>query len=133
MMGPLGLLAPHPGVSYLFPEAQSAHSGVLSPKLSQIHPSAPPSELPGSLWNIANGSAITGGYSFGSGPAWSSSLGETVLKIDNKIKKITSALLKELDQFARAGIKEELASLDPLLRNIKMPDLDATGPGNIEM
>ncbi|KIK54561.1 hypothetical protein GYMLUDRAFT_177111 [Collybiopsis luxurians FD-317 M1] len=132
MMGPLGLLAPHPGVSYLFSEAQSAHSSVMSPKLSQVHQSEPSSEFYGSLWNIANGGAMAGGYSFGSGPAWSSSLGETVLKIDNKIKKITSTLLKELDQFARAGIKEELASLDPLLRNIKMPDLDATGPGNFE-
>ncbi|KAF5379914.1 hypothetical protein D9757_007197 [Collybiopsis confluens] len=132
MMGPLGLLAPHPGVSYLFPEAQSVHSSVLSPKLSQTHQPDPSSELYSSLWNIANGGAITGGYNFGSGPAWSPSLGETVLKIDNKIKKITSALLKELDQFARIGIKEELASLDPLLRNIKMPDLDSTGPGNFE-
>jgi hypothetical protein len=55
-----------------------------------------------------------------------------VLKIDNKFKKITSTLLKELDQFARTGIKEELASLDPLLRNIKMPDLDAAGLSNFD-
>jgi hypothetical protein len=34
-------------------------------------------------------------------------------------QKITSLLLKELDGFARNGIKDELASLDPLLRNIK--------------
>lgn len=27
-------------------------------------------------------------------------------------------LLKELDDFARANIKDELASLDPLLRNV---------------
>lgn len=33
-------------------------------------------------------------------------------------QKITSTLLKELDAFARNGIKDELASLDPLLRNI---------------
>lgn len=31
------------------------------------------------------------------------------------LKKITSSLLKELDVFARNGIKDELASLDPLL------------------
>lgn len=33
-----------------------------------------------------------------------------------------STLLKELDQFARNGIKDELASLDPLLRNIDVSD-----------
>ena len=37
-------------------------------------------------------------------------------------QKITSLLLKELDIFARNGIKDELASLDPLLRNIKVDD-----------
>jgi hypothetical protein len=38
-----------------------------------------------------------------------------VLKIDGKLKKITSSLLKDLDTLARNGIKSELASLDPLL------------------
>lgn len=33
-------------------------------------------------------------------------------------QKITSALLKELDTVARNGIKDELASLDPLLRGV---------------
>lgn len=33
-------------------------------------------------------------------------------------QKIISGLLKELDAFARNGIKDELASLDPLLRNM---------------
>lgn len=33
-----------------------------------------------------------------------------------------STLLKELDQFARNGIKDELASLDPLLRNVAVSD-----------
>jgi hypothetical protein len=37
-------------------------------------------------------------------------------------QKITSLLLKELDTFARNGIKDELASLDPLLRNIRVDD-----------
>ncbi len=35
---------------------------------------------------------------------------------------MTSTLLKELDNLARNGIKDELASLDPLLRNIKVPE-----------
>jgi hypothetical protein len=37
-------------------------------------------------------------------------------------QKITSTLLKELDAFARNGIKDELASLDPLLRNVAVAD-----------
>lgn len=93
-MGPLGLLIPHPGVSYLFADGpQSAFSGTLSPSLSQhSYPNSnPPDELraSGSLWSIANGGLpATGGFSFGAGPlpAWSSSLGELVLKIDNKFK-----------------------------------------------
>ncbi|KAF9072871.1 hypothetical protein BDP27DRAFT_1319546 [Rhodocollybia butyracea] len=130
MMGPLGLLVPHPGVSYLFSDAQSAYSSIMSP--SQQTYLSSDAELHGNLWSIANGGASTGSFSFGATPAWSSSLGELVLRVDNKFKKITSILLKELDQFARAGIKEELASLDPLLRNIKMPDLDAAALGNFE-
>jgi hypothetical protein len=42
------------------------------------------------------------------------------------LQKITSGLLKDLDEFARNGIKDELASLDPLLRNISISD-DAYG------
>ncbi|KAG6328155.1 hypothetical protein ID866_10934 [Astraeus odoratus] len=45
-----------------------------------------------------------------------------VLKVDAKFKKITSTLLKELDAVARNGIKDELASLDPLLRNVAGPE-----------
>lgn len=40
----------------------------------------------------------------------------------NCVQKITSVLLKELDAFARNGIKDELASLDPLLRNVAVAD-----------
>ena len=36
----------------------------------------------------------------------------------NTPQKITSILLKELDAVARNGIKDELASLDPLLRGV---------------
>ena len=34
------------------------------------------------------------------------------------LQKIISTLLKDLDVFARNSIKDELASLDPLLRNV---------------
>ncbi|KAJ6606396.1 hypothetical protein DFH09DRAFT_7569 [Mycena vulgaris] len=128
MMGPLGLLAPHPGVSYLFsPETgpygtpqhgqgQSSSNPQLSsnPNLSGYESDA------GSLWGIANVS--TGGQMSSPPVTWTAGLGEMVLKIDGKFKKITTVLLKELDQFARNGIKDELASLDPLLRNINVPE-----------
>ncbi|THV07973.1 hypothetical protein K435DRAFT_642484 [Dendrothele bispora CBS 962.96] len=158
MMGPLGLLAPHPGVSYLFTDGPaSAHPSnyqnfIGSPNLSSTQtPSgfASETDLSNSLWGIANGSgtstAIAGSFVFNGigvggsglngmpsghgGQGWSSAYVDMVLKIDNKFKRITSLLLKELDSFARSGIKEELASLDPLLRNIKMPDLDGFGGG----
>ncbi|KAJ7491220.1 hypothetical protein FB451DRAFT_634661 [Mycena latifolia] len=128
MMGPLGLLAPHPGVSYLFsPEAgpygtQQQGQGQFSsnPRLSS-NPHLPGSDADaGSLWGIAN---VSAGGNMSSPPAtWTAGLGEMVLKIDGKFKKITTVLLKELDQFARNGIKDELASLDPLLRNINVPE-----------
>lgn len=38
-------------------------------------------------------------------------------------------LLKELDQFARNAIKDELSSLDPVLRNLKIPEDGGGGFG----
>lgn len=37
-------------------------------------------------------------------------------------QKLIGQLLKELDTLARNSIKDELASLDPLLRNRALPD-----------
>ncbi|KAF9265803.1 hypothetical protein L218DRAFT_859286 [Marasmius fiardii PR-910] len=165
MMGPLGLLAPHPGVSYLFspdpvpPQTaglgspNSNISGFRGSALSNAGSPVPvpaqtafiadlengygygaggdqglPSSLSASLYEIANGGPTHyHGQGTGGNTGWSPTLNEMVLKIDSKFKKITSLLLKELDGFARAGIKDELASLDPLLRNIKMPDFDFEG------
>ncbi|KAK7049407.1 hypothetical protein VNI00_006008 [Paramarasmius palmivorus] len=141
MMGPLGLLAPLPGVTYLFNDSQVQNT-IGSPNPNMAYRNASPIPAPaqtaflsefesasmgaGSLWEIANGGPAPHGG--GAATGWSPTFGEMVLKIDSKFKKIiTSPLLKELDQFARTGIKEELASLDPLLRNIKMPDLDFEG------
>ncbi|KAK7035773.1 hypothetical protein R3P38DRAFT_605685 [Favolaschia claudopus] len=126
MMGPLGLLAPHPGVSYLFENnpygGQATGSFSSNPTLSSTSnlPSIDFDSQSGSLWSIANVSM--GGHMSAAPTAWTAGLGELVLKIDGKFKKITTVLLKELDQFARNGIKDELASLDPLLRNINIPD-----------
>ncbi|EJF62652.1 hypothetical protein DICSQDRAFT_57843 [Dichomitus squalens LYAD-421 SS1] len=111
MMGPLGLLSPHPGVSYLFSGAEAASVN----------------DGDSSLWGIAHASTLgsaTGPHAvYGGGPgspppSWTSTLGDTVRQIDNKLKKLIATLLKELDDCARAGIKDELASLDPLLRHV---------------
>ncbi|EPS98589.1 hypothetical protein FOMPIDRAFT_1148732 [Fomitopsis schrenkii] len=120
MMGPLGLLSPHPGVSYLFAgaDAASTHEGEASLwGIAHASGSGTPAALGGNGGNVLYGGAL------GSPPpSWSSSLGDTVKQIDSKLKKIIAMLLKELDDFARANIKDELASLDPLLRNVAVPE-----------
>ena len=45
-----------------------------------------------------------------------------ILLLTGESQKITSNLLKELDNLARNGIKDELASLDPLLRNLTVSE-----------
>jgi len=108
MMGPLGLLSPHPGVSYLFSgtDAASSHDG------------------DSSLWGIAHANGIAG-YSGSLGsppPSWNTAMSDTIRQIDSRLKKLIAMLLKELDDCARQGIRDELASLDPLLRNVAVPD-----------
>ncbi|KAF8520152.1 hypothetical protein BU17DRAFT_47038 [Hysterangium stoloniferum] len=103
MMGPLGLLSPHPG-------GADAEGGDAS------------------LWGIVSGNPHNGNTLGNSPSLWTAAMGEMFVKIDGKFKescsyKITSTLLKELDQFARNGIKDELASLDPLLRNVAVSDM----------
>ncbi|OCH85224.1 hypothetical protein OBBRIDRAFT_821607, partial [Obba rivulosa] len=106
MTGPLGLLSPHPGVSYLFSGADT-----------------PTQEGDGSLWGIANanGGAFAGALS-SPPPSWNAALGDMVRQIDGKLKKLIATLLKELDDCARTGIKDELASLDPLLRHVSVAE-----------
>ncbi|KAK7689038.1 hypothetical protein QCA50_007729 [Cerrena zonata] len=109
MMGPLGLLSPHPGVSYLFTGADAA----------------PVNDSDSSLWGIANSSNASALYAGTLGsppPSWTSAIGDTVRQIDARLKKIVAMLLKELDDCARRGIRDELASLDPLLRNVAVPE-----------
>ncbi|KAK0225122.1 hypothetical protein EDD85DRAFT_856471 [Armillaria nabsnona] len=134
MVGPLGLLSPHPGVSYLFasdnstlnanPYGSASTNSQSTPSINQPQPQMG-EEPNGSLWGIANGGSIgTMMSGMGSPPpgGWTPALGDMILKVDGKFKKMTSTLLKELDNLARNGIKDELASLDPLLRNIKVPE-----------
>lgn len=75
MMGPLGLLSPHPGVSYLFSGAEAASL----------------TDGEGSLWSIANaqgpaGAVVYGGALGSPPPNWNSGLGDTVKAIDSKLK-----------------------------------------------
>jgi len=104
MMGPLGALSPHPGVSDLFQGSDASDA----------------------LLGIANGTNLTNGITSAahmSPPAvWTPALSDSVIKIDGKLKKLITELLKDLDTFARNAIKDELASLDPLLRNMAVPD-----------
>lgn len=53
----------------------------------------------------------------------------------HSLQKITTTLLKDLDQLARNGIRDEFASLDPLLRNLTSfdePPLTANGKFGFE-
>lgn len=71
MYGPLGLLSPHPGVSYLFTGSEP-----------YVHT---PLENESSLWGIANANTTAG--SMGSPPPnWTLTYGEMVLKVDGKFK-----------------------------------------------
>ena len=72
MMGPLGLLSPHPGVSYLFSGADAA----------------PTHDGDSSLWGIVNagGSSVYGGALGSPPPSWTSALGDAVKQIDNRLK-----------------------------------------------
>ncbi|KAI1784234.1 hypothetical protein LXA43DRAFT_902069 [Ganoderma leucocontextum] len=115
MMGPLGLLSPHPGVSYLFSGAEAASIN----------------DTDSSLWGIAHasglGAATTPNSIYGGGPgspppSWTTALGDTIRQIDHKLKKLIAIMLKELDDCARTGIKDELASLDPLLRHVSVAE-----------
>lgn len=117
MMGPLGMLSPHPGVSYVF----SGTDGQ--------------AEIDPTLWGIVFGSSTNTVLGNPQTP-WTVPMGDMFMKIDGKLKvgckrcfagihllfflqKIISSLLKELDSLARDSIRDELASLDPLLRNVK--------------
>ncbi|KAF9448913.1 hypothetical protein P691DRAFT_813422 [Macrolepiota fuliginosa MF-IS2] len=77
-----------------------------------------------SLWSIANASSVGMGMGVGFPQptiSWSATQSDTILKIDAKLKKVSSVLLKDLDMFTRKGIVAELASL-PLLKNSVVSD-----------
>ncbi|KAH9978491.1 hypothetical protein BJV74DRAFT_135752 [Russula compacta] len=113
----LGLSSPRPGVSYLF----------------QNPP--PGSAMDETLCIVALGSnalisTADGGVLSRPPASWTPALGELVLKVDSRFKKIISMLLKDLDEFARNCVKDELASLDPLLRDVGGWGGGPTGTGD---
>jgi hypothetical protein len=69
MMGPLGLLSPHPGVSYLFSGIDASLEGGDS-----------------SLWGIVGGSNHNGVMLV---TPWTAAMGEIFMKIDGKFKVFT--------------------------------------------
>ena len=100
-MGPLGLLSPQPGVSYLFSGDQpfkfpasmgNSMHGQSNSNLNQLSPEMTNSmqdidTMSGSLWHIANASnAPHGVTNIPTTSAWTTALGEMVLKIDGKFK-----------------------------------------------
>jgi hypothetical protein len=121
MMGPLGLLSPHPGVSYLFPSSSegspptphwpssqnlqpqpNTHQSNLNQQQHQqpLSPGSfaglPENEIGGSLWKIANGlnGSLTYSAGFSNPPMnWINSWDEMVLKIDGKLKVVFSLSL----------------------------------------
>ena len=90
-MGPLGLLSPQPGVSYLFSGDQmqkfgSSTGNPISGVPNQNQNPGPDVEtMNGSLWSIANASNVPHGM-VNVPPSWTNALGEMVLKIDGKLK-----------------------------------------------
>ena len=108
-MGPLGLLSPHPGVSYLFSGDTQTQGGSSlnanphhhsNPNLHQ--PTYPGSisisglpldaDMSGSLWSIAHatsgssGSMAPGASLSGLTATWTNAYGEMVLKVDGKLR-----------------------------------------------
>ena len=51
---------------------------------------------------------------------------------DNMTQKVIASLVKELDGLAKSAIKAELESLDPLLKNMGLPDGGGGGGGGGE-
>lgn len=106
MMGPLGLLSPHPGVSYLFSAEGSSQNlagggnahpyqqSNLSLGLGGLPLPLPPpdGDMSGSLWEIAHatpggaGPQMLGGLPSAFPGGWNNTLGDMLLKIDSKLK-----------------------------------------------
>lgn len=108
-MGPLGLLAPQPGVSYLFSAdaTPNTHPYLNPSNASSGHYSTPSlnhpqytseTDLNSSLWGIANASIGGGGLFMGGGLTsppvpWTSAFGDMLLKVDGKFKVCAELLL----------------------------------------
>ncbi|CDR98795.1 hypothetical protein [Sporisorium scitamineum] len=67
------------------------------------------------------------GFATAATPVISGMTQELLLKADAKIKKVVNAQVKDIDVVARQAIKDELASLDPLMKDL---GLDTTASAN---
>lgn len=106
MFGPLGVITPYPGLTSLWPGG--------TPPVDEMGE--------GSLWSLASsGPAISLAVNQNTSISLAKEL-EGVKLIDGKLKKIIASLIKELDTLARGIIKSELESLDPLLKNLVLPE-----------
>jgi len=113
----------HSGMAYSVPPGSGYWIGMQTPNhnnnplYSQLFPSDHVSsrnmpELPS-----PQSTSVTPVTANGSTSGAGAGTADTVLKLDGRFKKIVNQLLKELDAMARDSIKDELSSLDPLLRN----------------
>lgn len=123
MLGPLGLLSPHPGVSYLFSGADAApvgdgdglwgiaHGGIgpgpgvaaaATPGAGGMGAGAVPGAngFHGGFGGALGGQGNGGGGGMGGGgplasppPSWTPALGEMVLKVDTKFKVRSATFL----------------------------------------
>lgn len=87
MMGPLGLLSPHPGVSYLFHGAEAGTGSTCEGDASLwgiAHAAGP--GTPAALGGGGGAAAVYGGALGSPPPSWNSGLADTVRHIDAKLK-----------------------------------------------
>ncbi|KAG8855145.1 hypothetical protein FRB96_007183 [Tulasnella sp. 330] len=89
-LSPMGMA----GVSGLMPAISISSNHTIQPSPYAHYPGSPPPST------------------------WSPSYGDSLVKIDAKIMRIITAILKKIDETARNRIREELASLNPLLQNL---------------
>ncbi|KAF8334294.1 uncharacterized protein EI90DRAFT_3051717 [Cantharellus anzutake] len=111
-----------PGSGYSISIHQHIFSST-NPLFTQLFPN----ELASSSFAPDTTASVPPSAPLSSPPAtWSPGTADAVLKVDARFKKIINQLLKELDTIAREAIKDELASLDPLLRNMGLASPEAS-------
>ncbi|GAC93591.1 hypothetical protein PHSY_001156 [Pseudozyma hubeiensis SY62] len=75
-------------------------------------------DRPGSISQAFSSAAAMGDAQNEAGASINGMTQELLLKADAKIKKVINTQVKDIDGFARQMIKDELASLDPLMKEL---------------